>query len=863
MRYRLYLLLPLLLNQLHAQVHVDSWLTEPSGRYARLFETAADETSLNALTTWNRGQGVQAMPTYGGIHEIASTTTDVYIRTSGLGYHIMGPWYLNAQNTNLFPNYPSNRGVLYRLPLNPGTPPANKTESGLGTIGYFVDGVSMFDSKDAFSYVNASGVDASPPNGLVGDGVWNRDAFVNESVTFDAANAHQAGNNYHYHANPPALRHLIGDSVDYDPLTNTYTENFNGQHSPILAWVRDGYPVYGPYGYADPTVGSMDQVIKRMSSGYQMRDGSNGSTNLAVTGRTTRPQWANTFGGLAINVPANESGPAVGAGFPLGRYLEDYAYLGDLGFAHEVDFDLDQHNGRFCRTPEFPNGTYAYFVCIEADGTPRFPYNIGPYYYGTPTANNANELPNDAVIHFEGGPEKEAKVAIRTAVPQSEDITLMWSGVEGGSYQIERSPDANQWYVVDEDVVVEDGELGFTVDTNVMMEAEHQVYRTKLKQVAPFEQNGFDFDAPEDPLTRLTLTFTGGAPQDLSVLPASLSLAGRPATVVVRSSQNEITFEVDLSGLADGDYTVEAFFEGVPGPQTALYSVVGTPNILLLIVDDWGIDASPLDNPGGLVANMPNLQILAASGLRFTQAYAQPICSPTRATIITGRQPFRHLVGNPTSNSTLDPAELTLPEIFNQESAPHAKGSFGKWHLGGGNTGPTTVGGWDKFAGIIQGGVQSYTQWNKSEDGSNTQNFTTYSTTDQVNEAAEYIGLQGSDPWFVWMAFNAPHTPFHDPPAGLAPPGGYSVQGPSESSEAWQYRKALEALDTEIGRLLQSVDLARTDIILIGDNGTPGQVVQPPFGNGNNKGDLYQGGVHVPMVVSGPSMKVAPEFNFG
>lgn len=858
MKYPRILLLSLLLNPLYAQVQVESWLTEPSGRYARLFETDADETALNAVTTWERGAGVQAMPTYAGISEVASTATDVYIRTSGLGYHVMGPWYLNAQRTNLFPNYPSNRGVLYRIPLDPGVPPVNKLQSGLGVIGYFVDGVSMFDSRDAFSYVSASNVDATPPNGLTGDGVWNRDAFVNEAVTFDAGNAHQAGNTYHYHANPPGLRHQIGDSVHYDAAINRYTENFNGTHSPILAWVRDGYPLYGPYGYADPSVGSVDLVVQRMRSGYQMRDGSNGSTNLNLTGRTTRPQWANTLGGLAIAVPANQAGPNVGAGFTLGHYLEDYAYLGDLGFTHGLDFDLDRHNGRFCRTPEFPNGTYAYFVCIEEDGTPRFPYNIGPYYYGTPSANTAASLPNDAVIHFQGGPEKDATVGLAVEAPGDDDVTVLWAGIEGGRYQIDRSPNLTQWYVLDEDEWVEEGAIGIKIDTNRLAGTSFQAYRTRLKSVAAFDGAGFDVDPPENFLTSLTLTLTTGAPGDLSQLPTSLLFNGLPVTIVSRPSQNEITFEVDLRGLGDGDYLVRASYEDIPGPQTALYSVVGTPSILLLIVDDWGIDASPLDNPAGLVPKMPNLTSLAANGLRFTQAYAQPICSPTRASILTGRQPFRHLVGNPTTDAALPASELTLPEIFNQEGAPHAKGSFGKWHLGGGNSGPSTIGGWDKFAGIIQGGVPDYALWNKSEDGATTANVTTYTTSDQVNEAVEYIGLQNNDPWFVWMAFNAPHTPFHEPPAGLAPPGGYSTQGASESLESWQYRRALEALDTEIGRLLQSVDLSRTDIIIIGDNGTPAQVVQAPFGNGHAKGDLYQGGVHVPLVVRGPSVTVAP-----
>ena len=336
---------------------ITSWRTDFSGRYARIVETTADEGALNSVTTWSHGQGTQAQPTYAGVSEVTATTTDVYVRASGLGAHIMGPWYLNAAKTNLFPNYPSNRSVIYRIPRNPGTVPTTKSLTGLGVIGLFVDGVSMFDSRDAFSYDTSAARDDSPnaSNGVDGDDVWNRDAFVNESVTSDAANAHQAGANHHYHANPPELRHLLCDSVDYDEATNTYTENFSGEHSPILGWGSDGYPLYGPYGYSDPNDAS--SPVTRMHSGYQKR---------TITVRQTLPAHAARDQGYTSaesttkhTLPATSSGPVVSTQHVLGQYLEDYDYLGDLGQTHGTDFDLDSHNGRFCVTPEFPEGAYA------------------------------------------------------------------------------------------------------------------------------------------------------------------------------------------------------------------------------------------------------------------------------------------------------------------------------------------------------------------------------------------------------------------------------------------------------------------------------------------------------------------------
>lgn len=262
---------------------VDSWHTSSSGSYARLFETSADEAAGNSVTTWSRGQGIQALPTYAGVHEISFDDTRVYVRSTGLGTHVMGPWYMNEAQTNLFPNYPANRAFIYQFPRDPGTPPAEKELTGLGRIGLFVDGVDMFDSRDAFSYDTSASQDDTPMAGaaIVGDGVWNRDAYVNEGVTFDAANAHQAGASYHYHANPPALRHQLGDSVDYNASANRYTENFNGSHSPILGWVNDGYPIYGPYGYSDAN--DPASPVRRMISGFRKR---------SITQRQTLPAYA-------------------------------------------------------------------------------------------------------------------------------------------------------------------------------------------------------------------------------------------------------------------------------------------------------------------------------------------------------------------------------------------------------------------------------------------------------------------------------------------------------------------------------------------------------------------------------------------
>ena len=419
-----------------ADAQLTSWLTTWSGQYARLYATDSDKSSGNSVTTWSRGSLSQSSPAYAGIHEVSYSSSWVYIRSSGLGAHVMGPWYLNSGRTMLFPNVPVNSKTIFRFPRTPAT---NGTHSltGLGAIGYFVDGVSMYDSRDAF-YWNGSAE-------VSGNGSWNRDAYVNEGVTFDAASAHQPGSGqYHYHANPPALRYLLGDHMDYSGSTKTYSESTNTptKHSPIIGWVRDGFPIYGPYGYSNPT--NPASGVRRMISGYALRNGANGTDNLTSGGRTAIPAWASRAGESAM------TGPAVSTTYPLGRYMEDNAYLGDLinpntGSNHVlgVDFDLNEWNTRWCYTPEFPTGTWAYFVCITSNGTPTFPYNISRTFFGNATGTIVSSITETVTTKFVGA----ANSSLVMAAPAITNnvVTLTWSATEGGTYRVEASSDVSQW----------------------------------------------------------------------------------------------------------------------------------------------------------------------------------------------------------------------------------------------------------------------------------------------------------------------------------------------------------------------------------------------------------------------------------
>lgn len=564
----------------HADPQLSSWFTADSGQYARLYQSAAAETSGTVSKTWSRGAGVQSSPTYAGVSRIVYSTDWVYIRSTGLAGHIMGPWYLDAARTQNFPNFPSNNAKIYRIPRAPSIP-ATKTLTTLGATGCMVNGVSMFDMRDSFSYASASSADATPVNGLTGDGVWNRDGYHNEGVTFDPALAHQAGNNYHYHAQPIGLRWQLGDHVDYNASTNRYTESAAPvtRHSPILAWAADGLPVYGPYGYSsalDPTGG-----VRRMVSGFILRDGSQGTTNLAGTGRTTLPAWARR-----IQTAAFKSGPAVSSAYQLGHYLEDFDYLGDLGKTQGTDFDLNEQNVRWCVTPEYPSGTWAYFTTIQADGTPAYPYTTGRQYYGSPTGGSAT-IAGTVTTFFEGGPNKKESISSLTANDSTGDVILTWSAVEGGSYLVEASGDPADWPDLTPAVTATDDAASF-VEAGAKTSHSRRFYRVSRTSLAVFDSNGFDYTdtgtgggsgtaavAPggggsNGTTVTVTVTLPTNPPNPpVNVLPTSITLGGIAGTAISRPAASTAQATFVLSGLTAGAKDVVVVFSS-PGPAYTL-----------------------------------------------------------------------------------------------------------------------------------------------------------------------------------------------------------------------------------------------------------------------------------------------------
>jgi hypothetical protein len=361
----------------------------------------------------------------------------------------MGPW------NN--PNLPKNQGTtnnVYRFSRNPtvisNLATSGRTLTGQGSIGFLVDGVAIYSTSDGYSYSNSTGADMTPPSQSPGDGIWNRDAWPNEKVSFDYPLNHpQPSGQYHAHANPIGVRYILGDNINYDSSTKFYSENTsatNWKHSPIIGWVNDGLPLYGPYGYSNPT--NPTSTVRRMISGYVLRDGNYGTTNLTSTGRKSLPLWAQQAQNKT-SLTSGQWGPNVTT-YELGHYAEDYDYLGDLGYTQGTHFDLNKYNARYCVTPEYPNGTWAYFVSIKADGTPWYPYNVGRWYMATPPASTGSPLTpgnnttltvmnadTPLTLHYKGATNTvETWSSNNPLAVSTNKVTLVWNAVEGGTYRI-------------------------------------------------------------------------------------------------------------------------------------------------------------------------------------------------------------------------------------------------------------------------------------------------------------------------------------------------------------------------------------------------------------------------------------------
>ena len=275
-------------NITNAQPELTSWILNSNGK-----------TGYNGISS--------------NIQKLQYSANYIYVSASCIPGYDIGPWTAN-------PNNPSNQNFVFKITRKPVKNNNTPTKVGLGHVGIWSNGVSIFNASDGMSYNSA--------------GVWNRNAYFFEGISFDNCLGHPDKNGeYHHHVSPKCL----------------YDAKDSSKHSPIIGYAWDGFPIYGAYAYSN-----LDGTgkIKRMTTGYQLK---------SLVTRTNGPNPDQTY--------------------PLGCFMEDHEYKAGSG-------DLDERNGRYCITPDYPNGTYAYFVTIDQNQTPVFPYVMYNNYYGVVTPGN-------------------------------------------------------------------------------------------------------------------------------------------------------------------------------------------------------------------------------------------------------------------------------------------------------------------------------------------------------------------------------------------------------------------------------------------------------------------------------------------
>lgn len=290
------------------------------------------------------------------------------------------------------------------------------------------------------------------------------------------------------------------------------------------------------------------------------------------------------------------------------------------------------------------------------------------------------------------------------------------------------------------------------------------------------------------------------------------------------------------------------------------------PNVIVILTDDQG--SIDLNCYGAQDLLTPNMDEIVNSGVKFTQFYAAPVCSPTRASLLTGKTPQRvnitEVVNSSNPNDGLSNEEYTMAEMFND--AGYATAHIGKWHLGHSEDKQPNAQGFDYSFGHLGGSTDNYSHASYWKDGANYHDI--YLNGKEIyrdgeffpdmmlEEAKGFIDRNKAKPFFMYYAPNIPHYPYQGSKVWLDYYNGKGVAYPRNL-----YAAFLSTLDDNIGALisaLESLGLKENTIIVFqSDNGYSNE--QRAHGGGGssgsyrgNKASLFEGGIRVPAAISWP-----------
>ena len=309
------------------------------------------------------------------------------------------------------------------------------------------------------------------------------------------------------------------------------------------------------------------------------------------------------------------------------------------------------------------------------------------------------------------------------------------------------------------------------------------------------------------------------------------------------------------------------------------------PNVIFILSDDQG--SVDLGIYGTSDIQTPNLDRMAARGVRFTQFYAgAPICSPSRASILTGKTPVRAGVpGNvasiPNQQKGMPASEVTIAEML--KGIGYKTAAIGKWHLGYSEQLQPNGQGFDYFFGHLVGCIDNFSHFyywrgpNRHDlyrNGKEIHLPDEYFPDLMLQEACSFMEKNQEDPFFIYYALNTPHYPYQGDPEWLEYYNQKKVPYPRNL-----YNAFVSTMDDRIGRLWEKVEqlaLAENTIIIFQSDHGHSTEERAHFGGGNAgkyrgaKGSLFEGGLRVPAFISWPGqipegevraqMAVAPDW---
>ena len=292
---------------------------------------------------------------------------------------------------------------------------------------------------------------------------------------------------------------------------------------------------------------------------------------------------------------------------------------------------------------------------------------------------------------------------------------------------------------------------------------------------------------------------------------------------------------------------------GLAAAPAAALAPPARPNVLLVVTDDQGYgDLSIHGNPH---VRTPNIDRLGTAGVRFDRFFVNTFCAPTRAALLTGRWPLRTGCHGVTHNrEAMRPAEVTLAEALG--GAGYRTACIGKWHNG--EQFPCTAQGqgFDEFFGFNGGHINGYFDavLLRGSAPEPTSGFISDVLTD---EALRFISAHRDAPFFCYVAYNAPHSPFQVPDAFFE---RFTAQGLDDTLAA--FYGMCENLDANVGRLLAHLEkegvAENTIVVFLTDNGGTAGVKTFNAGMRGGKTSLHEGGSRVPLFVHWPAAHWPP-----